>query len=96
MKMIVIAYNEAVDEEVMDVLKANVQAEFTKWTKVLGWGQHSEPHLMTTVWPKANNFLMTCVADEKVAGIMQGVRELRKTLGYEGVKAFSIPVEDMT
>ena len=96
MKMVMIAYNEAMDEEVSEVLRANAHAEFTKWTKVHGWGQHSEPHLMTNVWPKANRFLMTCVADEKAAGIIQGVRELRKTLGHEGVKAFTLPVEDVT
>lgn len=96
MKMIMIAYNEAVDEEVMEVLKGNDQAEFTKWTKVLGWGRQSEPHLLTHVWPNANSFLMTCVTDEKASGIMQGVRELRKTLGHEGIKAFSLPVEDAT
>ena len=96
MRMILIAYNEAMDEEVMEVLKANLQAEFTKWTRVLGRGQHSEPRLLTSVWPVGNNVLMTCVADEKAPGIMQGVRELRKTLGHEGIKAFSWTVEDVT
>ena len=96
MKMVVIAYNEAIDEEVMELLRNNVQAEYTKWTKVSGWGQHSEPHLMTHVWPKGNNVLMTCVEDQKAVKIMDGVRELRKTLGHEGIKAFSMPVDDVT
>lgn len=96
MKMILIAYNEAVDEEVMEVFRANGQAEFTKWNKVLGWGRQSEPHLMTHIWPKANNFLMACVPDEKTGAIMQGIRELRNRLGHEGIKAFSMPVEDAT
>ena len=96
MKMIMIAYNEALDEEVTEILRSSAQAEFTKWTKVLGRGQESEPHLMTHVWPKANNFLIACVPDEKAPRIMQDVRELRKTMGHEGIKAFSLPLEDVT
>ncbi len=96
MKMIMIVYSEAVDEEAMAMLKTKVQAEYTKWTGVLGWGQHSEPHLLTHVWPKANNILMICVEDQKAGAIMDGVRELRQTLGNEGVKAFSMPVDDIT
>ena len=96
MRMVMIAYGEAIDEQVMELLKSNVQAEHTKWTKVLGLGQHSEPHLLTHIWPKANNVLMTCVDDEKAEKLLQGVRELRRTLGHEGVKAFSMPVDDLT
>ena len=62
----------------------------------LGSGQHSESHLMTHVWPKANNVLMTCVEDQKAVKIIDGVRELRKTLGHEGIKAFLMPVDDVT
>ena len=91
-----IAYNEAVDEDVMEMLRDNVQAEYTKWTKVLGWGQHSEPHLLTHGWPKGNNVLVICVEDKKAGAIMNGVRELRKTLGNEGVKAFCMPLDDVT
>ncbi len=91
-----IAYSEAVDEEVMAMLKTNVQGEYTKWTGVLGWGQHSEPHLLTHAWPRANNVLMICVEDQKAGAIMDGVRELRQALGNEGVKAFSMPVDDIT
>lgn len=96
MKMVMIAYNEAVDEEVTEILRLCSQNEFTKWTKVIGRGRNSEPHLMTNVWPKANNFIMACVADDIAVRIMNGVRELRKTLGHEGVKAFSMPVDDAT
>jgi nitrogen regulatory protein PII len=96
MKMIIIAYNEAIDEDVMEMLRVNGQKEYTKWTKVRGWGRLSEPHLLTPVWPKANNILMTCVEDEKAGPIMDGVRKLRQTLGHAGVKAFCLPVDDVT
>lgn len=96
MKMVMIAFNEEIDEEVHDLLKICVQAEYTKWTKVQGWGQHSAPHLMDHVWPQGNNVLMMCVENEKAAKIMQGIRDLRKTFGQDGVKAFLLPVDDVT
>lgn len=94
--MILIAYNEAVDEEVMDILAANSVEGFTKWTKVLGTGRTSGPHLGTHVWPKANNVLAACTEDEVAASILQAVRRLRQSLGQEGVKAFLVPVEAVT
>ena len=93
MKMIIIVYNEAVDEEVLGLLRACNQAEYTKWTKVMGRGKHSEPHLLTHVWPKANNVLMACVEDGTASTLLEGVRKLRQTAGKEGVKAFVLPVE---
>lgn len=97
MKMLIIAYNEALDEEVMEALAACCSVvEFTKWTRVMGQGRHSEPHLMSHVWPKANNVLMCCVEDAKAARIMNQIRELRKSAEHQGIKAFLLPVEDVT
>lgn len=96
MKMIMIAYSEATEQEVMDILEMNGQAQYTQWTRVRGRGRHSEPHLLTVVWPKANNVIMACVADDRAAAILQSVRTLRKSLGHEGIKAFSLPVDDVT
>lgn len=96
MKMIMIAYNEAIDSEVMELLdKCGVQG-FTKWTGVLGQGKQSGPHLMTHVWSKGNNALMCCVADEQSTALLDGVRLLRQTLGHDGIKAFAMPVSDVT
>ena len=67
MKMVMIAFNEEIDKKVHDLLKICVQAEYTKWTKVLGWGQHSASHFMDHVWPQGNNVLMMCVENEKAA-----------------------------
>jgi len=96
MKLILIAYNEAIDEEVMATLTTLSVERYTKWTKVHGKGRTSEPHLLSHVWPKANIVLAVCVADEAAAELMQAVRELRKRLGREGVKAFSVPVAECT
>ncbi|MFH0878453.1 MAG: PG0541 family transporter-associated protein [Lentisphaerota bacterium] len=96
MKMITIAYDEGIDEAVMEVLRSHIQIEFTKWKKVAGWGQHSEPHLMSDIWPKANNVLMTCAEDEKAAQIMDALRQVKQSVQHLGLKAFAWPIEDLT
>ncbi len=96
MKLVFITYNEAIDDEVMDVLKVASVEDYTHWTKVLGKGRTSGPHFATHIWPKANNVLMTAVEDEQAQKVLEGVRTLRQTLGHEGVKAFVVPLEAMT
>ena len=96
MKMLLMVYNQATDEEVMSGLGACCIENFTKWRKVLGKGQTSGPHLDSNIWPGANNVCMAVVGEEKVPAILGEIRNLRKTLGKEGVKAFVLPVEEIT
>ena len=96
MKMVLAAYNEAVDDEMMDLLSDCDVESYTKWTKVLGRGEASGPHLGTHIWPKANNVLAICVDDEHAERLMDAIRELRGEFRHEGVKAFVLPVEDVT
>jgi len=96
MKLVLIAYNEALDTEVAALIRGNGVQGYTKWTRVFGEGRLSGPHLGTHVWPKANN-VMAVVTDPETAGkLIDGVRGLRSRLGREGVKAFVIPCEEAT
>ena len=96
MKLVMIMYNEAINDEVEGLLEQNGIDVFTKWTKVYGKGRTSGPHLGTHIWPKANNVLAV-VTEETAAGkILQDIRELRKRLAKEGVKAFMWEIEDIT
>lgn len=96
MKLVLVAYNEAVDAELMQVCADAGAETYTKWTKVLGAGGASGPHLATHVWPKANNVLAACVEDDTADELMRGVRRLREEFRHEGVKAFVLPVDDVT
>jgi hypothetical protein len=95
-KFVLIAYNEAIDEEVLSLLSEVGVENYTKWTRVLGKGTTSGPHLDTHVWPKANNVLAVGVGDGQAVELLEQVRRLRDELGHEGVKAFQMPLEDMT
>jgi len=96
MKLVLIAYNEAVDEEVEELLHATSVEGFTKCTKTYGRGRSSGLHLGTHVWPKANNVLVVVTEDDKAEKLLDGVRELRGRLARKGIKAFSWQVEDVT
>ena len=96
MKLVLIAYNEAVDDEVMEQLKTTGIEGYTKWTEILGKGQASGPHLLSHVWPKGNNALLVVTEDASAKRLLEAIRGLRKTVAKEGVKAFVLNVEEAT
>ncbi len=96
MKLVMICYNEAIDDEVSEILENRAVTGYTKWTKVLGKGQTSEPHLLSHIWPKANNVLATVVEEEIADAILDSVRTLKTKVGKEGIKAFTWQIDDIT
>ena len=95
MKMIMLVYNEALDNEVMEILESCLMKNYTKITGVFGCGTSSGTHLGTDIWPGLNNILY--VACEETVGkkIIVLVKQLRKSLGAEGIKAFLMPLEEL-
>ncbi len=91
--MVMVVYNEAVDNEVMDVFKACGIDSFTKWQRVLGKGKLSQPHLDSNVWPGVNNVCIVVTEDKEAFSLLSQVKNLRQVLGKEGIKAFVLPVE---
>ena len=96
MKLVLICYNEAIDEEVVELLEHTNVKGYTKWTKVLGNGETSGPHLYSHVWPKANNVLATIVSEDIAAMVFENVRRMREKLASEGIKAFMWQIDDIT
>jgi nitrogen regulatory protein PII len=96
MKLILIAYNVAIDEEVIQVLEKCGLKYYTKWQRVLGKGGLSGPHLGTSVWPGENNLLAVVCEDNQVKALLSCVKELRQRLAKEGIKAFVLPIEEIT
>jgi len=93
MKAIIIAYYEALDDEVIGLLEKSGVMNYTKWTKVLGKGSGSGAHMLTNVWPKGNNVLLCVVEDEVAAPLLEKLGEVRKQNRSEGLKAFQLPIE---
>ena len=96
MKMVMIAYNEAIDAEVMEVLQGCSMKNYTKATAVYGRGTTSGTHLGNDIWPGRNNILYVACEEKQARQILSCIRELRKRLGQEGLKAFLLPIEELT
>ena len=75
MKAIFIAYNQAYNEEITQLLEECGQRGFTRWEDIGGRGSFDgEPHLGNHAWPTQNHAVLTMVDDTKVEDIL---RELR-------------------
>lgn len=96
MKIVMISYNEAADEEMSEALEKLGVAGYTKWINVLGRGRSGGEHFGSHVWPGKNCVIFLAVDEGKKQEIIQEVTALRKTLGHEGIKAFVMPLEEIT
>lgn len=94
--MVMITYNEAVDMEVMEALAACGTKNYTKIMNAYGKGNASGTHLGNDVWPGKNNILYVACEDKNARQLISYIRELRKTIGKEGIKALVMPIEDIT
>lgn len=96
MKAIFVSYNQAYNDEIIEVLEANGQRGFTRWDDIAGRGTNGgEPHYGNHAWPTMNIGVLSVVEDDKVAGIMEDLREKDKQTLDLGLRAFVWNVEDM-
>ena len=96
MKAVLIMHNAAIDREVNEALESAGIRYYTKFTDTLGRGELSEPHLNIEVWPETNYGTFVVIEEAKAREIMDIVRQMRKKLGSEGIKAFMWQIEDVT
>ena len=66
MKMLIVVYNDAIDETIITAFKEAQVKGYTKWKETLGEGDETEPKLGTHYWPGRNNVLAVVLEDEKV------------------------------
>lgn len=94
--MVMVSYNEAVDMEVMEAMENCGLKNYTKITGAYGKGATSGTHLGNDIWPGRNNVLYVACQDSEAEKLIDCIKELRKTLGKEGLKAFLLPLEEIT
>ena len=76
MKAIFIAYNQAYNQEIVQLLEGLGQRGYTVWTEVGGRGSlDGEPHLGSHAWPAQNHAVLTAVEDSLAPKIMDALRE---------------------
>ena len=95
-KLTMIIYNEAIETEVMEVLKNCNLENFTKICAVFGKGSSSGAHFGNDIWPGRNNILFIASDEERCRKLIFCIKELRKKLKKEGIKAFIWNLEEVT
>ncbi len=94
MKGIFIAYDQAYNMEIADVLERTGCRGMTMWHDISGRGSETgEPHLGNHAWPTMNNAILSFVPDEKVDGILAAVRAMDEETPALGLRAFVWNVE---
>jgi hypothetical protein len=91
---VLIFYDRAMDEEVMEVLTSCCVEHYTRWHDVSGVGT-TGPHLGDHVWPALNNVMMAVVTEERKGDILERVQELQEEFPFTGLRAVVLPVLDM-
>jgi len=95
-KMVMIVYNEAVDSDVAETLGGCGLKNYTKIVGVYGKGTTSGTHMGDDIWPGRNNILFVACEEAAQKKLFSCIKELRKKIGKEGIKAFVLPVEELT
>ena len=68
MKAIFIVYNQAFNEEVLELLEDYGQRGFTRWVDISGRGSgEGIPHMGNHAWPEMNHAVLTFVEDDHTA-----------------------------
>ena len=95
MKAIFVAYNQAYNQEIVELLETFGQRGYTVWTEVGGrGGVDGEPHLGSHAWPTQNHALLSVVEDAVAVKVMDALREKDAANKALGLRAYMLPVED--
>ncbi len=96
MKMIMIVFNEAMEEEVLETLQNCRLRNFTRLNDVQGKGTSSGAHFGTDIWPGLNNLLFVAANEDDARQLTHCINQLRREMGSEGIKAFLWNLEEIT
>ncbi len=89
MKAIFISFNQALYDQIIDLMDELGIRGFTCWETVTGRGSSTgEPHYGTHAWPTLNSAILTFV-DETVAPLfLDRLKQMDEASQMQGLKAF--------
>ncbi len=94
MKAVFIAYNQAYNEEIADLLDKHRQKGFTRWTDIQGKGSVSGiPRMGSHAWPEQNHAILTVTEDEKVQPLLDDLKAADEASPDLGLRAFVWNIE---
>ena len=94
MKAIFIAFNQAYNMEIADILEEFGCRGMTMWKDVCGRGTSTgEPHLGNHAWPTMNNAILAMVPADKVDAILDALKAKDEDTPALGLRAYVWSVE---
>jgi hypothetical protein len=95
MKALFAAYNQAYNQEIVELLEELGQRGYTVWEETGGRGTlDGEPHLGNHAWPTQNHALFSVMEDSLAKKVMERLREVDASNPKLGLRAYILPVED--
>ena len=89
MKSILITFDQAHYERIVDMLERSNCRGFTAWQQVTGRGSvDGEPHYGSHAWPSLASAIITVVADDRVAPVLAKLRAFNDERPKLGLRAF--------
>ena len=89
MKALFIACDQALYEEVQQVMTSLEVRGYTSWEEVMGCGSETgDPHLGDAVWPILNSAIISITDDERCEKLLEALRALDAANPLLGVRAF--------
>lgn len=95
MKSIMITFDQAYNERIVELLDRMNCRGFTRWEQVQGRGtKKGEPHYGSHAWPSMCSAIMTVVDDNKVKPLLEKLHEMDQETEMLGLRAFVWSVEE--
>ena len=90
MKAVMITFDQAHYEHIIDALDRLKCRGYTSWNQVNGRGSRDgDPHLGSHAWPSMNSAILTIVPDERVDALLARLREFDNEKPRLGLRAFT-------
>ncbi len=94
MKAILITFDQAHYDHIVDMLERQNCRGFTAWEQVQGRGSHTgEPHYGSHAWPSMASAIITIVEDHRVDPVLEQLRALDRERPKLGLRAFVWNIE---
>lgn len=94
MKAIFVSYNQAYNEEIIELLEQFGQRGFTQWQDITGRGSvDGEPHYGNHAWPTMNHAILTMVDDSLVQPVLDALKDKDAIYKDLGLRAFAWNIE---
>ena len=89
MKAILITFDQAHYERIIDMLERQNCRGFTAWEQVQGRGsKDGEPHYGSHAWPSMASAIITMVEDSRAQAVLDKLREIDLVRPKLGLRAF--------